>query len=319
MNATTTTVTSTPFTDIGSINEVAGTPCTPGWSPPPGPGPSLPYTPPLDDFANAEVGYSVRKISSSYTGSCLEAYRTSDGATQDIGFDDNGLISETELAAFYDGSLIRVSKWYDQAGSNNDMVQATPADMPRIYDDQTSLWIDGGTTVFRLKYAGLNSQDPVNESFTVYNPAPNSQVRMDLTNPISTGPTFSVAIISNGGSTSSNVWGNVGGQTWLTRITFDRYNTGSGQWNYPTPTTNAQNSLFVNDADTPVAQIRVNGMEDSSSVTPKTTGTIPNFHIWDSQFVTQQNASISEIILFNDTKWSDRVALTAQQGDYFQI
>ena len=35
MAATTTTVTSTPFTDIGVINEVAGTPCTTGWSPPP--------------------------------------------------------------------------------------------------------------------------------------------------------------------------------------------------------------------------------------------------------------------------------------------
>lgn len=39
MAATTTTVTSTPFTDIGVISEVAGTPCTPGWSPPPPPPP----------------------------------------------------------------------------------------------------------------------------------------------------------------------------------------------------------------------------------------------------------------------------------------
>ena len=75
-----------------------------------GPGPTPPYTPPMDAYP-ADVAYSVRLVSTSYTGPCIEAYRVSDGATQDIGFDSNGRISATELAAFSGGSVLEVQTW----------------------------------------------------------------------------------------------------------------------------------------------------------------------------------------------------------------
>ena len=132
MAATTTTVTSTPFTDIGVINEVAGTPCTPGWSPPPGPSPGPGYTPPLDLYP-ADIAYSVRKLSSSYSGFCMEVQRVSDSATQDIGFDSDGLIDVDELAAFDDGTGLRLRTWYDQTGNGRHAQTTVAGDMSYIY------------------------------------------------------------------------------------------------------------------------------------------------------------------------------------------
>jgi len=71
------------------------------------------------DAYPADVAYSVRLVSTSYTGPCIEAYRVSDGATQDIGFDSNGRISATELAAFSGGSVLEVQTWYDQMPGAN--------------------------------------------------------------------------------------------------------------------------------------------------------------------------------------------------------
>jgi hypothetical protein len=71
------------------------------------------------DAYPADVAYSVRLVSTSYSGPCIEAYRVSDGATQDIGFDSNGRISATELAAFSGGSVLEVQTWYDQMPGAN--------------------------------------------------------------------------------------------------------------------------------------------------------------------------------------------------------
>jgi hypothetical protein len=92
------------------------------------------YTPPLDTYTGATAAYSVRKLSSTYSGSCIEAYRVSDGATQDIGFDADGLIDTAAIIAFASGGEVRVQTWYDQSGQSNHATQATTGLRPQIYD-----------------------------------------------------------------------------------------------------------------------------------------------------------------------------------------
>ena len=99
-----------------------------------GPTPPPPYTPPLDDFTGAIAAFSVRKLSSSYSGSCIEAYRVSDGATQDIGFDPAGLIDTAAIATFASGSDVRVSVWYDQSGNGVDITNTPATRYPLIYE-----------------------------------------------------------------------------------------------------------------------------------------------------------------------------------------
>lgn len=91
-----------------------------------GPGPTPPpYTPPMDAYP-ADVAYSVRLVNSAYSGPCMEVYRVSDGATQDIGFDSFGRVSATELAAFSGGSVLEVQTWYDQMpGANHAVATAS--------------------------------------------------------------------------------------------------------------------------------------------------------------------------------------------------
>jgi hypothetical protein len=81
----------------------------------------------LDDYSNAVVGYSLRKLSSDYEGNAIKV--TPDGSTfTDIGFDSNG---ELDTASLPSDDNLYVSTWFDQVGSK-DLVQTSLASMPVI-------------------------------------------------------------------------------------------------------------------------------------------------------------------------------------------
>jgi hypothetical protein len=98
-------------------------------------------TPLLDTYSGAAAAYSLRKLSSSYSGSAVEVYNGSSYA--DIGFDVFGGLNTVALAAHCGSNDGFVSKWYDQAGSN-DAVQTTTANMPKIYDGTTGVVTENG-------------------------------------------------------------------------------------------------------------------------------------------------------------------------------
>ncbi len=85
----------------------------------------------LDTYSGATVAYSVRKLRSSYSGSALRVRRSSDNTEQDIGFTGNDL-DTTSLSSFVGVSDGFITKWYDQSGSVNDLVQTTAANQMRI-------------------------------------------------------------------------------------------------------------------------------------------------------------------------------------------
>ena len=112
-------------------------------------------TPLLDDYANAYVGYSLRKLSSSYTGNAIQV--TPDGSTfTDIGFDADGNLDTASLPS---DSNLYVNKWYDQAGTKN-LINTSFSSMPIIksggsvievngkpsisFDTSKAMYIDGG-------------------------------------------------------------------------------------------------------------------------------------------------------------------------------
>lgn len=71
----------------------------------------------------ATLIFSTRKYNNFYTGYCLKVRRSSDDATQDIGFVD-GVIDIDSLLSFigvYDGY---VDTWYDQSGNGNNVTQS---------------------------------------------------------------------------------------------------------------------------------------------------------------------------------------------------
>ena len=86
----------------------------------------------LDTYPNAAAAYSVRRLSSTYTGALMEVRRSSDNTTQNIGYDANGDLDTTALLAFVGAGDGFVRTWYDQSGNTNNATQTTASAQPKI-------------------------------------------------------------------------------------------------------------------------------------------------------------------------------------------
>ena len=96
---------------------------------------SLPFRGIADRFG-ASAAYSLRRVGVSATNA-IEVTRTSDSATQDIGFTSAGDLDESALSTFAGSNTCVVSKWYDQSGNGDHMTQTTQANMPTIVSSGT--------------------------------------------------------------------------------------------------------------------------------------------------------------------------------------
>ena len=91
----------------------------------------------LDLYPSASVAYSLRRLSSTYTGNAIRVRRSSDNTEQNIGFDAFGNLDTTALTTFCSGTNGFVTTWYDQSGNSRNATQTTAANQPQIYDSIT--------------------------------------------------------------------------------------------------------------------------------------------------------------------------------------
>ena len=86
----------------------------------------------LDQYPNAEIAYSLRKLDKDYSGSAIRVRKDTTGQPeQDIGFTASGDLDTAALKSFLNARSGFVTTWYDQAGIGN-AVQTTSANQPRI-------------------------------------------------------------------------------------------------------------------------------------------------------------------------------------------
>ena len=85
----------------------------------------------LDTYSGASVGYSLRKLSSTYLGNCIRVRRSSDNAEQDIGFVSN-VLDTTSLLTFVGAGNGFVTTWYDQSSLGRNAIQTTASNQPII-------------------------------------------------------------------------------------------------------------------------------------------------------------------------------------------
>lgn len=81
--------------------------------------------------AFASTAYSLRKLSSNYSGSAIQVRRSSDNTVQNIGFNAGGL-DTAGLKSFVGSGNGFVTIWYDQSGHGRDLAQATAATQPQL-------------------------------------------------------------------------------------------------------------------------------------------------------------------------------------------
>ena len=107
-----------------------------------------PPTPILDLYSDAVAAYSVRKLSSTYSGPALRVRRDAPPYDeQDIGF-VAGELDTASMATFAAGDVLTVSAWYDQSGASNDATQVTPTSQKQIYNG-TAVWTLNGKPFMR--------------------------------------------------------------------------------------------------------------------------------------------------------------------------
>lgn len=97
----------------------------------------------LDTYPSAAGAYSMRRLSSSYTGALIRIRRSSDNTEQDIGYDGSGDLDTAAITSFVGSNSAYVVKWYDQSGNAIDLVQTTSGSQPRIVNAGT-IDTDGG-------------------------------------------------------------------------------------------------------------------------------------------------------------------------------
>lgn len=86
----------------------------------------------LDTYANAQAAYSLRRLSSNYTGSAIQVRRSSNNDVLDIGFTSTGALDTAALLTFCGNGDGFVKIWYDQSGSNRYVQQSSTGAQPKI-------------------------------------------------------------------------------------------------------------------------------------------------------------------------------------------
>lgn len=92
----------------------------------------LNYDLPLDTYTDVEVAYSVRKLRTAYTGSCMAVYNGT--SSVDIGFNEFNELDVPAIKTHCGTHNGYVSTWYDQSGNANNATQTDWTKMPQIYD-----------------------------------------------------------------------------------------------------------------------------------------------------------------------------------------
>ena len=106
----------------------------------------------LDEVPIASIAYSIRKLSTAYTGFCLRLRRESDNLEQDFGF-LNGYLDSESIDAFLGASTGYVVKWYDQSDNNNHAIQPNIQYQPKLdlsSNKPALLFDDNGSNSFEF-------------------------------------------------------------------------------------------------------------------------------------------------------------------------
>jgi hypothetical protein len=123
----------------------------------------------LDSFSGASAAYSLRNLSSAYTGPLIRVRRSSDNAERDIFGTFRGDLDLAALTSFVGANSGFVTTWYDQSGSGRHATQATAASQPRIVNAGA---VDTQNGKPAMVFDGSNDllQDSTNNPFTFTGP-----------------------------------------------------------------------------------------------------------------------------------------------------
>lgn len=261
------------------------------------------------------AAYSLRNLSTTYTGNVVDVRRSSDDAEASFTAAE---VSDGTLEDWVNADVISsgyVSKWYDQSGNNNHAVQTTPANQPTI--------VEGGSLV--TNEAGKVSVKTEKGNF------------MLLDSTITLSSAFSLfGVIDADNDTSYPDSGN--------NPLLGRYNTntqflGIGNDDEVSPNTfsirfNGQSPLTVNEGDIGFGLTSartyiyngstVSGFDDGSNTFEITaSGVFTSNMIFARSFAVEDfetfKGTVAELIIYDSDQSDNRTAIEANIGETYGI
>lgn len=271
----------------------------------------------LDAYPGAGAAYSVRKLSSTYTGAALRVRRSSDNTEQDIGFVGIDL-DTTSLSSFVGAGNGFVTKWYDQSGNNKDFFQNTGASQLFIVNSGT-IYTSNGIPAIRINNATTNSMS--NSLSTLQNLPVSIFTCFELISlPTNVYNNFAVILTGNGSTDD-----------------YGRYEIGVSNNNYfgqrrvnGSPFTNTN----INDVTTNKRNIfahlfrstQINGYQNTNSYLGTAYNGVPyfntsNFKIGKSNSTVIQNplGHYQELIIYLSDQDSNNTGIRTNMNSYYSV
>ena len=118
----------------------------------------------LDTYGSAAAAYSVRRLSSSYTGACMRVREDGGNTETDIGFNSAGNLDVLAIRDHCGSNSGFIRYWYDQSGNAVDAGQATEVNQPQIYNGTAVITENGKPAV---EFDGTNDNLDVGSSITI--------------------------------------------------------------------------------------------------------------------------------------------------------
>jgi hypothetical protein len=97
----------------------------------------------LDTYSGAAAAYSLRRLTTAYTGSAIRVRRSSDNTELNIGFDSDGNLDTVALSAFVGSGSGFVTTWYDQSGNSRNAINSTATRQPYIVQNGILCTLNG--------------------------------------------------------------------------------------------------------------------------------------------------------------------------------
>ena len=301
----------------------------------------------LDTYSVSAGAWSLRKLSSTYSGSSIRVRRTSDSQESDIGFDVSGNLDTVTLLQFVGSDSARVTKIYDQSGNGRDFVQPTASWQPYIVNQGSLKTLNGKPAIL------FDTTLSPSNHFTVPNSTSTFKFLHDGTNSfvnyvgsfgLTSNPGTSYTIIDNGGAGSKNTgfgfyYVDNNGYNDAMNISISRSVPGVGNAATHTLSMNTSNlysspmvqhifSILV-DADNATGSQRAKlyraGANEFAGNTntnaPSTANSTFDLHLgaylYDGVRYDYLNGNFQELVIFSSDQVSTRVAITSNVNYYY--
>jgi len=249
----------------------------------------------LDNYSGASIAYSLRKLSSNYSGSAIRVRRSVDNAEQNIGFDASGNLDTASLTTFVGSGNGFVTTWYDQSGTGNNAFQTSASSQPQI--------VNNGAVIAR------NGKPYIESISSRY-----FQFTNELINQSNGEYSFWITYEKGSGGNQAVLLKNSGNFMWLDYGTQQNFSPFSA---VNIPTAHAANTLYLINsiATSSGSTIYRNSLSLNSSGAP---GLASATHFPAASFRTAK-MTISEFVYYPTNKQTQRVGISTNINGYYSI